>query len=656
MMESILIANRGEIACRIIRTCRRLGIRSIAVYSDADADALHVELADEAIYLGGSSARDSYLNIDALVAAARRTSAQAIHPGYGFLSENEAFARRLKEEGIVFIGPHPEAIAAMGSKSQSKILMRKHGVPLVPGYEGEDQSLARFMKEADAIGYPVLLKAAAGGGGKGMRIVHDASSLQAAMEGAKREALNAFGNDELLIEKYFESARHIEFQVFGDRHGNTVHLFERECSIQRRYQKVFEESPSPVLSDEKREEMGRAAVQAAAAIGYDNAGTVEFIYAPAGDFYFLEMNTRLQVEHPVTEAITGLDLVEWQIRVAQGETLPLRQEEIQRSGYALECRLYAEDANQQFLPDTGRVLVWDAPELEGLRYDTGVRSGSEIGIHYDPMIAKVIAHGDNRGMAIRRMQHALRRLVCLGLTTNQEFLLEVLEREDFRHGDYDTHYIANRLDGGTSKPVQDQDLQIALQAATAYGWLNRQAQKPMPHLPSGWRNIFFAPQQQQWIFNEEVHTVLYRAEGRMLHFGTADDIRRVEVIGLHAHELILNTEGHRLRFAVAQSGDQVFVQLPSGQRLRFTEQSRYPEKEKENVKGGYLTPMPAQVVKVLVENGQEVKKGQSLLILVSMKMENTIAAVEDGIVEEIYVSEGMNLEAGKLLLKMKSES
>jgi len=656
MIESILIANRGEIACRIIRTCRRLGIRSIAVYSDADADALHTTLADEAVYLGGSAARDSYLNVDALIAAARRTGAQAIHPGYGFLSENEAFAQRLKEEGILFIGPHPEAIAAMGSKSQSKILMRKHGVPLVPGYEGEDQSLSRFRNEADAIGYPVLLKAAAGGGGKGMRIVHDPASLEAAMEAARREALNAFGNDELLIEKYFESARHIEFQVFGDRHAQVIHLFERECSIQRRYQKVFEESPSAVLNEEKREEMGRAAVLAARAIGYDNAGTVEFIYAPSGDFYFLEMNTRLQVEHPVTEAITGLDLVEWQIRVAQGEKLPLKQEEVQRKGYALECRLYAEDANRQFLPDTGRVLVWHAAETEGMRYDTGIRSGSEIGIHYDPMIAKVIAHGENREQAIRRMQYALKRLVCLGLTTNQEFLLQVLEREDFQRGDYDTHYIANRLDGGTSKPVQEDELQQGLMAATAYGWLNRQNHKTMPHLPSGWRNIFFAPQQQSWTFENQQHTVYYRAEGKVLKFGEAEHLVPVELISLNGHELVLNISAHRLRFAVAQDGDQLFVQLPSGRRLRFTEQNRYPGKEKEAVKGGYLTPMPAQVVKVLVEPGQQVKNGQSLLILVSMKMENTIVAFEDAVVEEIYVSEGMNLEAGKLLLKMKSES
>ena len=432
-ITAILIANRGEIASRVIRTCRKMGIKAIAVYSEADRHAPFVAQADEAVFLGGSAPSESYLDVEKIIGAAKRTGADAIHPGYGFLSENAAFAERCAREGIAFIGPHPEAIRAMGSKSEAKSLMKQAGVPVVPGYQGEDQSNERLVKEATSMGFPVLLKAAAGGGGKGMRIVHEAAGVQAAIDAAKREAKSAFGDDELIVEKYIASGRHIEFQIFGDQHGNAIHLLERECTIQRRYQKVIEESPSPVMGDDLRARMGEVAVNAAKALRYDNAGTVEFIYDDkTGEFYFLEVNTRLQVEHPVTEEVTGLDLVQLQIKSAQGIPLRVKQDEVKGRGYAIECRLYAEDASNDFMPVTGTVERFSWPEVDGLRVETAIESGSAITVHYDPMIAKLVVWGDDRTTAQRRMAYVLRHLVCLGTTTNQALLLELLDHPELQ--------------------------------------------------------------------------------------------------------------------------------------------------------------------------------------------------------------------------------
>ena len=435
-LSSLLIANRGEIASRIIRTCKKMGIRSIAIFSDSDKNALYTNEADLAIHIGESNPSDSYLDMDKIIKVAKQAQADAIHPGYGFLSENVAFAKKCEEEGIIFIGPHHKAIEAMGSKSKAKALMQKYGVPVVPGYQGSDQNLDSLKNEAIKVGFPLLLKATAGGGGKGMRIVHHKMDLETAIQAAKREALNAFGDDELIIEKYISSGRHLEFQIFGDKHGNAIHILERECSIQRRYQKVIEESPSPIMDEELRKKMGDAAVNAAKALNYDNAGTVEFIYDDVSkDFYFLEVNTRLQVEHPVTEELTGLDLVQLQIESAQGVPLSIQQEDIQGNGYAIECRLYAEDATNDFLPVTGTIEKFIVPEVEGLRVETAIQSGSEISIFYDPMIAKLIVWDQSRQAAHRKMQYVLRNMVCIGMTTNQNFLLQLLEHPDFLKGD-----------------------------------------------------------------------------------------------------------------------------------------------------------------------------------------------------------------------------
>jgi 3-methylcrotonyl-CoA carboxylase alpha subunit len=447
MFKKILIANRGEIAIRLLRACKELGIRTVAVYSDVDKDSLHthVQFADEAIHIGAAAPKESYLNGDVLIRAALASQADAIHPGYGFLSENASFAAAVASAPLTFIGPSADSIRAMGDKAESKVLMKKAGVPTVPGYEGIE-SEADFKNAAREIGYPVLVKAAAGGGGKGMRVVNNESELSDAIESARREALNAFGDERLLIEKYLPNAHHIEFQVFGDQHGHLVHLFERECSVQRRHQKIIEETPSPLLTPELRTQMGEAAVKAAKAVNYYNAGTIEFIVDPDTlQFYFLEMNTRLQVEHPVTEFTTGLDLVQWQIRVAAGEHFPYQQEQLTQRGHAIECRVYAEDPANGFLPSTGKLLQYIEPRGPGIRVDSGFSVGSEVSHFYDPLLAKLIVHGESRESAIRKMQTALGEFIVHGVITNIDFMKSVLSHHDFATGKVTTRWVENNF-------------------------------------------------------------------------------------------------------------------------------------------------------------------------------------------------------------------
>src|SRR5215207_9243093 len=441
MFKKILIANRGEIAIRVMRACRELGIQTVAVYSDADQYALHLQQADEAIYIGPASPKESYLHMDKIISAAEQANADAIHPGYGFLSENASFAAAVTAAGLTFIGPSANSIRLMGDKAESRIRMKEAGVPIVPGVEGVE-SKEDFEDAARKIGYPVLVKAAAGGGGKGMRVVHEEGELPEALESARREARNAFGDERLLVEKYVTEAHHVEFQVFGDQHGNLVHLFERECSVQRRHQKIIEETPSPLLTPELREEMGQAAVAAAKAVNYHNAGTVEFIFDPQlSSFYFLEMNTRLQVEHPVTELVTGLDLVHWQIRVAAGERFPFTQSHFSQRGHAIECRIYAEDPASGFLPSTGRLLQYIEPRGPGIRVDSGFSAGDEVTHFYDPLLAKLVVYAEDRQSAIHRMQAALREFVVHGVITNIDFLQAVLSHPDFANGDVTTRWV-----------------------------------------------------------------------------------------------------------------------------------------------------------------------------------------------------------------------
>lgn len=464
MFKKILIANRGEIAIRIMRACKELGIRTVAVYSDADKHALHVQNADEAIHIGAAPPKESYLNADVLIQAALDSQAEAIHPGYGFLSENASFAGMVESANLTFIGPSADSIRAMGDKAEAKMRMKAAGVPTVPGAEGLE-SFSDFERAANEIGYPILVKASAGGGGKGMRIVWEPDDLLEETDAARREALHAFGDDRLLIEKYIPTAHHIEFQVFGDKHGHLVHLFERECSVQRRYQKIIEETPSPLLTSELRARMGKAAVKAAKAIHYTNAGTIEFIVDPDTlQYYFLEMNTRLQVEHPITEQVTGIDLAQWQIRVAAGEHFPYQQEQLTQRGHAIECRVYAEDPANNFLPSTGKLLQYIEPHGPGLRVDSGFRAGDEVTHFYDPILAKLIVHGESRELAIRKMQAALRDFVLHGVVTNIDFMQAVLSHPDFANGKVSTRWVEQNLESGSLLPnLESADKQAGIQ-------------------------------------------------------------------------------------------------------------------------------------------------------------------------------------------------
>lgn len=655
-INSILIANRGEIASRVIRSCKKLGIRSITVFSDADRNMPFVKEADIAVHIGASSPSQSYLDQDKIISTAKRTGADAIHPGYGFLSENAAFARKCESEDIIFIGPHPKAIEAMGSKSQAKDLMQKFEVPVVPGYQGKDQSIERLTQAAREVGYPLLLKATAGGGGKGMRIVHEESEIEAAIAAAKRESKSAFGDDELIVEKYIASGRHIEFQIFGDKQGNAIHILERECSIQRRYQKVVEESPSPIMSEDLRTKMGAAAVNAAKALNYDNAGTVEFIYDDkSGDFYFLEVNTRLQVEHPVTEEISGLDLVQMQIESASGKELSIKQEDIQGKGYALELRLYAEDAAKGFLPVTGRILKFEYPEVEGLRVESAIESGSEISIFYDPMIAKLIVWDESREGAHRKMEYVLKNMRCQGMTTNQDFLLALLEHPDFRAGKYDTHFISQQLNYNPDRAKSNGALHQSIMAACLEGWVARENKRVLlAAVPSGWRNNFNDHQQEKYSWGGELFELKYRFLNNKFSMSIGEENYTLQFLGKTGDQLQLEIDGLQQSFSVISNGSKRYIHNEQFGNIELELQPRFPQKESEKEAGGYEAPMPSQIVKILVKAGEEVESGDPLMIISSMKMENTIEAVADGKVEEIFTTEGANVEAGFLLLKIKT--
>ncbi len=640
-VRKVLVANRGEIARRVLRTLRAMGIDSVAVYSDADAGAPHVAEADEAVRLGPAPARESYLHVERLLAAARAVGADAVHPGYGFLSENADFAARCADAGLTFIGPPVAAIRAMGSKIEAKRLMADAGVPVIPGAVGTDDELLKAN-----VGFPALVKASAGGGGKGMRIVRSADALRDALAAARREAESAFGDGAVLLERYVESPRHIEIQVFADAHGNVVHCFERECSIQRRYQKVIEEAPSIAIDADTRRRMGEAAVTAARTIGYVGAGTVEFVLDASGAFFFLEVNTRLQVEHPVTEMVTGLDLVRMQIEVARGERLRVTQDQIAIAGHAIEARLYAEDPANDFLPATGRVLMWEPLALPGLRYDSGVEAGTEVGVHYDPMLAKVIAHAPTRDEAIARLAAALRRLGVAGVTTNRHFLLAVLEHADFAAGKFDTHFIADRLPAEARQPARDAAVERT-HAIVAAVWSHEQRRAssdgPLPSsIPSGWRNNRWRPQRVTFTVAGEPVDVDYVA-GEPGAFtvtvgGTTSTVRDgVEI------------DGVRRAYRVVQVDDVVVVCSPLG-TTELREVPRFPPARRDDVAGGCVAPMTGVVRAVNVAAGDRVAKGTVLLVLEAMKMEHEMVAQADGVVKEVRVEVGQMVDPDAVLV------
>ena len=659
MINTILIANRGEVACRIISTCRRLGLGTVAVYSDADAGARHVRLADEAIHIGPSPAVESYLNVKAILAAARRAGAGAIHPGYGFLAENADFARACADAGLIFIGPAPVSIEAMGNKRAARDVAAAAGIPIIPGISGVEQPDIHLQQAVERIGLPLLVKAAAGGGGKGMRLVREADELAEALAEARREAGQAFGSDELMLERALANARHVEIQVLGDRYGNLIYLGERECSIQRRHQKIIEEAPAPALTPQLRQQMGEAAVALARAVNYHNAGTVEFLLAESGQFYFLEMNTRLQVEHPVTEMVTGVDLVEWQIRIAEGEMLPLTQESVMLNGHAIEARLYAENPANDFLPVTGPILLWQEPVGEGVRSESGIQTGDEVGIYYDPMLAKIIAHGPDRQTALRRLQRALATTVLLGITNNVAFLQDVLGHPAFGAGELDTDSVARHFSGW--RPAAG-DTSLALIAAALVQWQD----EPQPATNRGyWRNnpnrrprYRFAVADAAGPVEVTLRPLAPEANSYEVEISLKPEtIYAVRLHGREGHDLALAVDGRRQRLTVVAASGAAdkrpwWVQTRTGV-VRLQSLPLLPEPQAAAATAGSLrAPMPGAVLAVLVEVGQRVSKGQALMKLEAMKMEHTIRTAADGVVEAIYFAAGDMVEADAQLIRI----
>jgi geranyl-CoA carboxylase alpha subunit len=674
MIRKLLVANRGEIACRIMRTCAEMGIATVGVFSDADADACHVRLADEAVRLGEPDVSSSYLNISALLRAAERTGSDAIHPGYGFLAENAAFATACRGAGITFIGPEPSVIARMGSKREAKQLMAAAGIPVVPGYLGEDQSDRRLYKAAETIGYPIMVKASAGGGGKGMRLVTARQELSPALAAARREALAAFGDDTLLLEKFIVDPRHIEFQIFGDTHGQVIHLGERECSLQRRHQKVVEETPSGALTTELRARMGAAAVTAGRLLQYTGAGTVEFILDSDGNFYFLEVNTRLQVEHPVTELVTGLDLVRWQIEVAEGHPLPLTQDMIPFSGHAVEARVYAEDPSKDFLPATGRVLLWQPPVSAGSRVDAGIQTGDIISTYYDPLLAKVSAWGKDRSEALRRLERALSEIVLLGVASNIAFLRRLLLHPAQIDGTISTGFIEQHAGYLLQLDPSPGERTAAAVAVAIKRYQNNQ-RASMPR----WRNNPSSPVHERFLPSLEVRLQPLdadRFDATIIMDGR--DERTLAVI-LHTedhsarHRLAMEVDGHLISVVVleATAGDW-WVQVNSGVPQILQWCSPLPEpvanglslasahSARESVRrseadtdGAVIAPMPGVVVSVLVSEGQSVRSGDPLLILSAMKMEHTLRAALDGMVAHIYCQAGEQVVATSVLMELE---
>jgi 3-methylcrotonyl-CoA carboxylase alpha subunit len=648
MFSRILIANRGEIACRVINTCKRLGIATVAVYSEADRDARHVRLADAAWHIGGPRPVESYLRGEKILEVAKASGAQAIHPGYGFLSENANFARACIAKGAVFIGPSPDAIEKMGSKSAAKRIMQQAGVPVVPGYHGEQQEPAFLKSQAGCIGYPQLIKAVAGGGGKGMRLVAHAGEFEVQLTAAKREAQSAFGDDAVLLERYVQGPHHIEFQVFGDGYGDVVHLFERECSIQRRHQKILEETPSPFLDADLRERMAAAAVAAAKTIGYTNAGTIEFIVGEDREFFFMEMNTRLQVEHPITEMTTSLDLVEWQLRVAAGEPLPRTQDRIHQHGHAIEVRVYAENPANNFLPDAGtvRALAWPAG-LPDVRIDTGVVQHDQVGVFYDPMIAKLAAFGEDRDRAIAQMRQALARTAVLGLETNVGFLSNLLAHPQFAAGDTDTHFVETHRKALLAREARAPEAALLIACAHALAHTEaesarRAAASSDPgspwHLSTGWRLngetrfslLFSDPLSGKTL---EIAIAPLPGAYRLTLGGKAYDVAFEERLG---DRLKLRIDGRSLSAIVLHDGSQLQV-LMEDQRYALFKVDPLAFESAEEIPGGRLTAlMPGRIVKILAAAGDTVTKGQPLLIMEAMKMEHTIHSPRDGVLERVF--------------------
>ena len=640
MFDSILVANRGEIALRIMRTAQAMGIQTIAIYVDADKDAPHVRFADKAVLLPDGG----YLDIDAVLDAAQKSNAGAIHPGYGFLSENSEFAKRVIKEKIIWVGPSPKVISVMGDKLKAKELAIKASVPTLPMTSDE--------KEVKKIGYPLLIKAAAGGGGKGMRVVTDKKDLQESLEGAKREALSGFGDERVFIERYVEKSRHIEIQILGDSHGNVIHLGERECSIQRRHQKIIEESPSPRITEEIRFAMGNAAVDLAKKIKYESAGTVEFLFDDkSGEFWFLEVNTRLQVEHPVTEEVTGIDLVAEQIKIARGEELQYSQEDIEWTGSSIEARLYAENPNNDFLPETGKMFAYEQAENDFMtRWDSGVHKDSVIGTNFDPMLAKVISYGATRDDAARVLAKSLEDSHIGGVITNKDFLIATLRSDEFLKGNTTTDFI-ERVKPPRVKNLSNDELNLALTAAAMWKQMrNRISSDIAPYIPSGWTNGRLPNPNITFLLDGEEIFVEYKLinKNKFLVFNS-----EVEVVNIDDKYIDLVFDGVRVKSRISEDAEFILVHIPSGD-VSFEVKPRFSMPGLEVQAGGLVAPMPGKVVDLKVKKGSKVKSGETLVILEAMKMEHSIKASEDGVIADIFVKENDQVENGAVLMVVDS--
>ncbi|GAB4516494.1 MAG: geranyl-CoA carboxylase subunit apha [Amphiplicatus sp.] len=644
-IRTLLIANRGEIACRIIRTAKARGMRAVAVYSQADEAALHVKQADAAIFIGPPAPGRSYLNIEAIIDAARRTGADAIHPGYGFLSERAAFAEACEKAGLLFVGPPASAIAAMGDKAEARRRMIAAGVPCAPGYEGADQSPARFRAEAERIGYPVMVKAAAGGGGRGMRVVQSPDELNEALAGARKEAESAFGDGRLLLEKLVVGARHVEIQVLADAYGDAVHLGERDCSLQRRRQKVIEEAPSPVVAPETRAAMGAAAVEAARAVGYRNAGTVEFLFEPATQsFYFLEMNTRLQVEHPVTELVTGLDLVALQLDIAEGRPLPFRQGDVRLDGWAIEARLYAEDPAKAFLPQTGRLVAFDFAGGEGVRVDAGVEAGDAVSPHYDPLIAKIVAHERTRDEARERLAASLDEAVILGVTTNAPFLAGLLRDETFAKGEADVGYIERALDRLAPAPAPVSALEIALAAAALADWR-------LDDLLAGWNSRGPTAFPLKLQHGDEMVEARALIDGRRVAGFFEGEEASIDVLAIEDGRIRYRQAGVLREARFARDGARLYLK-GDGPARAFADMTYAPAGAGGAGGDEVRAPMAGVVTNVPVKPGDAVKKGQTLAAIEAMKMEHRLVAPRDGVVAEVFASPGDQVSIRAVLARL----
>ena len=654
LIKTLLVANRGEIAKRIFKTCKKEGIKTIAIYSSADSNSNYVQEADISVLLEGENPIKCHLDSSQIIKIAKKFEADAIHPGYGFLSENASFAKKCNNENIIFVGPDPDSIELMGDKDKARRLVKELGIPLLPGYENTNDKDSILIKKAKKIGFPVLLKASAGGGGKGMRTVFKESEFLSSLNEVRREAKNVFGDDRIIIEKYVESGRHIEVQILGDNSGNIFHFFERECTIQRRYQKIIEESPSKILDNTIRKKMVDCATQIGKKLGYKSLGTVEFIYDnKTKNFFFLEVNTRIQVEHPVTEEITGVDLVDLQLRIAQGEKINLNQDDILSNGYAIEVRLYAENPASNFLPTSGKIHKLKFPNVKGIRVDSDLKNGDLVNIYFDPMLAKIIAFDTNRVKAINKLKYALSKIVLLGPITNIELLKKILSSNSFVKGDYDTSFI-NENKKMTELEKNQSTIDSASIAASLYRWSRRNRNKKiLKYLPSGWRNNYYSPQTEHFNFEDQHFNCKYKFISGDFIFSFNKSNYNVSIIRARGNVIHAEINGVFKKFHIREVDKSIYVYSIDFGNIKLEVNDRYPSGEKEKEKRGYISPMPSLVVDVFVKKGDKIKRNQPLIVLSSMKMENTLYSNEDGVIEFVNVVKGENIQGGHVLLKVK---